>query len=416
MTKKKYCRALTRATLVLLSLPIVAQSQPPGRAQAALPAGDAKAFVEGVCTACHQTNLIIGSAGYDQAHWRSLIDTMIKLPEVQAASVTQYLATNFPATTSRQPELVPGDTRIRFQEWIVPTLGQRPRDPLQMEDGTIWWTGQYGSLIGRLNPATGEMKEFPLAPDARPHSIIADAEGNIWYMGNGNGTVGMLEPTSGKITVYPMPDPAARDPHTPIFDEDGRLWFTLQLSSMIGRLDTSTGNIDLITTPTPGARPYGIKMNSEGIIWVAYNGSNKIARVDPDSMDVREFSTPTPESRIRRLALTSDDVIWYVDSARGYLGRLDPETGEITTWPSPSGSLSHPYAIEIIDDIVWYNESGKRPDALVRFDPSTEQFQSWPIPSGVGIIRHMRKTPDGNLVIHQSSTNRIGLVTIEDDS
>jgi hypothetical protein len=54
----------------------------------------------------------------------------------------------------------------------------------------------------------------------------------------------------------------------------------------------------------------------------------------------------------------------------------------------------------------------QRPDALVRFDPKTERFQRWAIPSGVGIIRHMRETPDGNLVIHQSSTNTIGLVTM----
>jgi hypothetical protein len=42
-------------------------------------------------------------------------------------------------------------------------------------------------------------------------------------------------------------------------------------------------------------------------------------------------------------------------------------------------------------------------------------FQSWPIPSGgihAGIIRHMRPTRDGNLLIHQSSTNRIMLVTL----
>ena len=49
---------------------------------------------------------------------------------------------------------------------------------------------------------------------------------------------------------------------------------------------------------------------------------------------------------------------------------------------------------------------------VVRFDPKTEKFQSWAIPSGVGIIRHMRKTPDGNLTIHQTSTNRIGLAII----
>ena len=68
-----------------------------------------------------------------------------------------------------------------------------------------------------------------------------------------------------------------------------------------------------------------------------------------------------------------------------------------------------------MDGIVWYNELGKRPDALVRFDPRTETFQSWPIPSGgvyAGIIRHMRPTRDGDLLIHQSSTNRIILVDL----
>ena len=46
-----------------------------------------------------------------------------------------------------------------------------------------------------------------------------------------------------------------------------------------------------------------------------------------------------------------------------------------------------------------------RPDALVRFDPATETFQSWAIPSGNvygGIVRHMRTTRDGNLLIHQA--------------
>jgi virginiamycin B lyase len=51
---------------------------------------------------------------------------------------------------------------------------------------------------------------------------------------------------------------------------------------------------------------------------------------------------------------------------------------------------------------------------LVRFDPKSEKFQSWAIPSGgvhAGIVRHMRPTRDGGLILHQSSTNRIILMT-----
>jgi virginiamycin B lyase len=70
----------------------------------------------------------------------------------------------------------------------------------------------------------------------------------------------------------------------------------------------------------------------------------------------------------------------------------------------------------VVDGVVWYNKSGMRPDMLVRFDPRSESFQGWPIPSGsvhAGIVRHVRPTRDGNLLIHQSSTNRIILVIIK---
>ena len=377
-----------------------------------LPDGAGKEAVTATCGACHALNSITGSAGYTQDGWRDLIATMVTLPEPQVATVTQYLAAHFPPKTDRAPTLVSGPHAVTFREWIVPTLGQRSRDPIQLADGTMWWAGQYGSLVGRLNPRTGEMREFKLPPDVRPHSIAADASGAIWYTGNANGTIGKLNPATGESTVYKMPDPAARDPHTPVFDKNGTLFFTLQQSNMVGRLTPSTGEIKLATMPTPRALPYGIVVNSQGGVWVCYNGSNRLASLDPATLQVREFELPDPATRVRRLAVTSDDMVWFVNSSQGRIGRLNPKTGEVKEWASPSGSRSSPYAIEVVNDIIWYNESGQRPDALVRFDPKTEKFQSWAIPSGVGIIRHMRKTPDGNLAIHQSSSNRIGLAII----
>jgi virginiamycin B lyase len=397
---------------VILAAALHAQGrQGGGRGQVQLPDGAGKDAVTATCGSCHGLNMITGSVGYTQAGWRDLIGTMVRLTDPQFAEISQYLAAHFPPKPGRAPVLVPGDVTVTFREWVVPTLGQRSRDPLQTKDGTIWWNGQFISLVGRLNPGTGEMKEYELPRASRPHSIVDDAAGNIWYMGNGNGTIGKLVPATGQITEFKMPDPAARDPHTGIFDKNGTLYFTLQQSNMLGRLVPATGEIKLVTLSTPRSLPYGLKQDSKGTIWVAYNGTNKIGSMDPVTMEVREF--PTPEgSTSRRLAITSDDMIWYVNSALGRLGRLNPKTGEIKEWASPSGPQSHPYAIEVIDDVIWYNESNQRPDALVRFDPKTEKFQSWAIPSGVGIIRHMRKTPDGNLAIHQSSTNRIGLAVI----
>jgi virginiamycin B lyase len=378
------------AAAVFAFVPL-AQAQEQGK-PSALPQGAGKETVEAVCTQCHQTNMITGSSGYTPDGWKELIGTMIDLspnPEWRD-TITQYLA--------------------------MPTLGQRSRDPIQAADGSIWWAGQFGNLIGRLNPATGEMREYKLPPNALPHSVWLDDKGIPWYTGNKNGTIGKVDPETGKVTEYKMPDPNAKDPHTAVFDKKGILWFTLQNSNMVGRLDPATGDIKLVTLQTPDSKPYGIKIDADGVPWFACNGSPCLYKIDPATMALTEVKLPYPGTTVRRLDIAEDGMIWYVNSNKGQLGRYDPKTGEIKEWQSPSGPNSHPYAIVVVDGIVWYNESGKRPDALVRFDPKTETFQSWAIPSGgihAGIIRHMRATREGNLLIHQSSTNRIILVTVK---
>lgn len=400
------------AFLLPLLFPMAAAAQPEK-----LPDGAGRETVEAVCTACHQPNQILRSSGYTHGDWGKLIATMIDLSDSpERDTITDYLAAHFPPNTRRQAKIMPGDATVAFKEWTVPTLGQRSRDPIEAADGTIWWAGQWGNLIGHIDPKSGEMKEFPLPANAMPHTVTIDAAGNVWYTGNKNGTVGKFDPKTEKITEYKMPDPAAKDPHSAIFDKNGTMWFTLQHSNMVGRLNPASGEIKLATMPAAKSKPYGIKLDSTGVPWVACNGSNCIARIDPATMEIKTFPLPNEKTTVRRLDIADDDTIWYVNSSQGRLGHLDPKTGTVKEWASPSGPKSHPYAIAIVDGIVWYNESGVRPDPLVRFDPKTETFQSWAIPSGgvyAGIIRHMRKTRDGNLLIHQSSTNRIIKVTID---
>jgi virginiamycin B lyase len=405
-------RILFSAAVIGFGLPLVAQAQPE------LPEGEGKALVEGICVACHQTDLITDSVGYTHDEWSYLFGQMIALPDPIASDISGYLAEHFPPSGERPAVIVPGEVEITFQEWTTPTLGQRPRDPFMHSDGSIWWAGMYGSLAGRLDPATGEMSEVRLDPTARPHTVLEGPDGDIWYTGNSNGTMGRIDHDTHEITVYPLGNPDARDPHTAAFADDGSLWFTVQNSNMLGRLDPASGEVWLRDMPTERAQPYGIRKDSEGMLWIAYRGAYKIARVNPATKELTEFETPKhgqfPDMGhyVRRLAIDSEDNVWYVDSGRGGIGRFNPKTGEFKEWASPGGVDSHPYAIEVVDDVVWYNESDMRPDTLVRFDPETETFQSWAIPSGVGIIRNMHKTPDGNLVIHQSSTNTVGLVTI----
>jgi virginiamycin B lyase len=403
------------AVSVCVSIPMGAIAQMPANN---LPAGEGKEVVATMCTSCHNLNQITMSSGYTQEHWKELISNMVDLSSApkQQETITKYLATNFPPNTKRAPKAVDGPVKIKMTTWKVPTLGQRSRDPVETPDGMIWWAGQYGNLVGRINPKTGEMKEFPLPMGAKPHSITPDADGNIWYTGNANATIGKIDAKTGEIKVYPMPDPTAIDPHTAVFDKNGTMWFTVQNNQFVGKLVPSTGEVKLVKLDGK-KNPYGIQIDSKGVPWASCNASNCVLRIDPQTMAIKEYKIPRDTTTVRRLVIDSNDMIWYTQSTHGGIGRLDPNTGATKEWTSPSGENSHPYAIEIIDDVIWYNESGQRPDMLVRFDIKTEKFQSWPIPSGdvySGIVRHMRATPSGDLLIHQSATNRIMHVAIED--
>jgi virginiamycin B lyase len=375
----------------------------------ALPQGEGESLVREHCSSCHRPEILERAQGYNTtSEWRELMATMVALDEPRADLIARYLAKHFQSKPELYPTLVPGPVNIEIEEWRVPTLGQRSRDPVEGLDGSIWWTGMWASLVGRLDPLTGDVREYPLPPSARPHSIVPDNEGFIWYLGNSNGTVGKLNPLTGDIREY---DTGLADPHTGVFHPNGYFYFTAQRAGAVARLDPASGEVLTVNTCP---RPYGIKVGPDGYLYVAFNGENAIGQVDPATLEVNYFAIPHEDSRIRRLDIASDGTIWYVNSSRGKIGHLDPKTGAVREWDSPSGPKSHPYAIAVIDDVVWYNESGQRPDALVRFDPETEAFQSWAIPSGIGIIRHVWVTRDKDLLIHQSSSNRIGRVKVVD--
>ncbi len=379
-----------------------------------LPDGKGKEIVARHCTGCHAFR---AGGGYTPKGWATVMRMMtnhgLVMSPDEVATATQYLSKNFPEKPKPDGAAIQGPASVSMTAWQVPTPGSRPHDPLAASDGSLWYTGQMANVLGRLDPATGRFKEYPLkTAHSGPHGLAEDREGNIWYTGNTAALVGRLEPKTGAVTEYRMPDPGAKDPHTLIFDRAGILWFTVQGGNRIGRLDPGSGEIKLLTPPTPQSRPYGMAFNSRGTLFVVLFGTNKVASVDPATLRIREYPLPDPAARPRRIAITGDDIIWYSDFARGSLGRLDPATGSVIEWQSPSGPKSEPYGISAIDGIIWYSESGTTPNTVVRFDPRTQQFQSWLIPGGGNIVRNTAVTKDGNFVLANSLTNEVTLVRI----
>lgn len=377
-----------------------------------LPEGPGRERVQATCTRCHGLNLVTTSWGYTKDGWQDRIATMVRLSPGELEVIASYLATHFPVKDAPGAVLLSGPATVAIKEWSAPTLGSRPHDSHAAKDGSIWWTGQYASKLGRLDPKTGAIREFDLPPNTQPHGLAEDTDGRIWYTGIQKNVIGRLDPKTGEVKEFPVAQPGVRGPHTPILDgKNRRMFFTLQ-SGHVGRIMLDTGEITIAKTPSDNTYPYGIRLDSRRVPWYVDFRGNRIGSVDPETMAIKEYQLPNAAARPRRLTITPDDIIWYSDFPRGMLGRFDPKTGQVKEYPSPGGPHSAPYAITTIGNLVWYSESGVRPNTMVRFDPATEKFQTFAIPSGGGVLRHFEATAGGSIVTANSGVNKIGLVEI----
>lgn len=308
----------------------------------------------------------------------------------------------------------PSSAPVEIREWPVPWKDTRPRDPAVDAQGRVWFVGQLGDYIGRLDPASGKFDRFELEPGAGPHNLIVGPGGAIWFAGNRKGYIGRLDPASGKITRYPMPDAEAKDPHTLVMAPNGDIWFTVQASSYVGRLEPKSGAIRLVKVPTPGARPYGILVDSSGRPWFNEFGTNALGSIDPKTLALAEHRLPDPAARGRRIALPGDGGIWYVDYARGFLSRFDPKSRKVEEWQTPGGPSSLPYALASDHrGRLWFVETGPQPNRLVGYDPKTRRFFSTTeIPSGGSTVRHMIFDPRKKELWFGTDKNTIGRVKV----
>ena len=389
----------------------------PARSQTQLPDGAGRDILQTACANCHELARVV-RAGYSERDWKTVLQMMknvgAQLPDEQFQTLALYLAKNFPEKSAPPGAMRSGPVQVSFKEWVLPTPGSRPHDPLASLDGTIWYTGQMANALGHIEPTTGRITEYhPDTPMSGPHGLVADINGNIWFTANFAGYIGKLDPGTGKFTEYKLPSSEARDPHTPLIDQNGILWFTVQSANMVGRLDPATGQIKLVTSPTPRSNPYGMVITSKGVPYFCEFGTNKLASIDPETLSIHEYLCRTPTAA--RGASPSRPMA----SSGIRISRAVPSDVSIPPPARPANSplqadrnRSH-MELRLPKAQFGTASSGVRPNTLVRFNSVTAKFQTWAIPSGGGVVRNMMTTHDDNIVIAESGVDRVALVEIK---
>ena len=70
-------------------------------------------------------------------------------------------------SAERPPDGAASSIEVNFQEWPTATPKSFPHDPAVAPDGSAWYTGMRANVLGRMDPATGAIKDSRCQPGTR---------------------------------------------------------------------------------------------------------------------------------------------------------------------------------------------------------------------------------------------------------
>ena len=170
------------------------------------------------------------------------------------------------------------------------------------QKGILWFTVQQANMVGRLDPATGEIK-LVTSPTAksRPYGILINSKGTPVFVEFGANKIATIDPDTMAIKEYTLPD-AARGRGVWRSARDA-VWYTDFARGYLGRLDLATGAVKEWPSPSgPKSEPYGMVF-TKGAVW--YNEfaakPNTIVRFDPATEKFQSWAIPGGGDIVRNM-------------------------------------------------------------------------------------------------------------------
>jgi len=383
------------------------------------------------CNDCHLFQTRMASVTRDADGWRDRVEYMrvsehyglSYITDQEAEDIASYLTKLFgpESVLPKSPADMPGykDTvrpfssdalNIVYVEYELPGTNRMPFSAAPDKNGYLW-IPYYGpaNKIARLNPKTGEVREFPVpnVGTSAIHSAVPAPDGSVWLAETGANKLGQWDPNTQKITEYQDPYLPGKEgvraggtKHTIRFGPGGAMWVS---GYPLSKFDPETRKFTHFNE-VPSS--YDVKIDQDGDPWFTSPRNNKIGKVDAKTMKVTQWTLPTDNSFPRRLEVGPDGVIWVGEFDAGKIARFDPatETFKEFTLPGPDPS---PYSLGFdADGYLWYDSHHM--DVLARFDTKTGKVVEYPVPHSEIAMREFFRDSQGRMWYGTNPNNKVG--------
>lgn len=128
-------------------------------------------------------------------------------------------------------------------------------------------------------------------PEAMPHDVEVDTQGIVWYHDFGAGVIGRLDPATGVIREFELPTLKADAPQGSLglrVAPDGAIWVGMQFQGGVARFDPKTESFQTWSIP---------KENSPGVVQVP------MVAVERSSVDGKSWASDAGIGGVHRIDL-----------------------------------------------------------------------------------------------------------------
>jgi virginiamycin B lyase len=343
------------------------------------------------------------------------------LETVNLSAVTQW---QYPFKTLPRP--TGKATHVIITEYDLPRPTIEPHDVIVDEHGMVWYTDFGEEFIGKLDPKTGSLKEYPV-PELKPGypqgllDIEEDKAGNFWASMMYQGAIAKFDPKTEQLKTYPLPPEFNDNMAQPNmlglrYDVDGKIWADSPGHYDIYRLDIKTGAYERFEPmkSLPDSRPgtiYGVDSDSHNNLYFTDYATDYIGRIDAGTKKLSWFQTPTPQSRPRRIKADPQDRMYFGEYQGNRIGMLDTKTEKFTEWPLAI-PWSGPYYVDWDKSGNLYT-GGMTTDRLARIDPKTGQDIEYLMPRDTNMRRVFVDNSTTPATIWTGSNHGAAVVKVE---